>query len=92
MEARVIVYDKPEVLALIRKAGDDSVATMTKLRPRIMDFDRFVKVVSPSAVEIDADDVTADVCRAFHVRGIKVQAKTDYPLRVRRAIELESAR
>ena len=30
----------------------------------------------PAAVEIDAGDVTPEVCREFHHRGIKVQAKT----------------
>jgi glycerophosphoryl diester phosphodiesterase len=29
----------------------------------------------PAAVEIDADETTPEICRAFHDRGIKVQAK-----------------
>jgi glycerophosphoryl diester phosphodiesterase len=74
MGPQVIVYDRPEVLAKVRAAARDAVPTMTKYRFQ-MDFDTFVRTVDPAAVEIDADDVTAELCRAFHAKGIKVQAK-----------------
>jgi glycerophosphoryl diester phosphodiesterase len=74
MEKQVVVYDSPAVLAEIRKASEGTVPTMTKYRPAI-DFETLVKEVAPAAVEIDADDVTAELVRKFHARGIKVQAK-----------------
>jgi glycerophosphoryl diester phosphodiesterase len=75
MERQVIVYGRPEVLAKVRAAADNKIPTMTKFLPKTMTFDSFVKGVGPAAVEIDADDVTAELCKAFHVKGIKVQAK-----------------
>ena len=75
MDSQVIVYDKPANLARVRAAGANKIATMTKFRPRSMEFEAFVRDVDPAAVEIDADDVTAELCRRFHDRGIKVQAK-----------------
>src|SRR5262249_30135065 len=75
MEKQVIVYDRPEVLAKVRAAAGDKIPTMTKYRPKTMTFERFVKDVDPAAVEIDADDVTAELCKEFHAKGIKVQAK-----------------
>jgi glycerophosphoryl diester phosphodiesterase len=74
MERQVIVYDSPTVLALVKTASNGTVAGMTKYRPS-MDFRAFVKDVAPAAVEIDADQVTADLCQRFHAAGIKVQAK-----------------
>ena len=48
---------------------------MTKWRPRF-GIVPWVDEVRPAAVEIDAGDVTPEVCREFKSRGIKVQAKT----------------
>jgi glycerophosphoryl diester phosphodiesterase len=75
MESQVVVYDRPGNLARLRAASENKIATMTKFRPPSMEFETFVHEVDPSAVEIDADDVTAEWCRRFHARGIKVQAK-----------------
>ena len=44
------------------------------MRPRF-GLDGWIDEVRPHAVEIDAEDVTPEVCRVFHRRGIKVQAK-----------------
>ena len=74
MERQVIVYDSPAVLAQVKAASKGTVPGMTKYRPA-MDFDVFIKNVAPAAVEIDAPDVTAELCRRFHSAGIKVQAK-----------------
>jgi glycerophosphoryl diester phosphodiesterase len=74
MERQVIVYDSPAVLAQVKAASMGTVPGMTKYRPT-MDFDAFIKDVAPAAVEIDAVDVTAELCRRFHAAGIKVQAK-----------------
>lgn len=75
MEKQVIVYDRPEMLARIRSLAGNSIATMTKFRPKNMNFDTFVKASDPAAVEIDADEVTAELCKRFHSRGIRVEAK-----------------
>lgn len=75
MESQVVVYDRPEMLARIRAAAGKSIATMAKFRPETMAIDTFVAMVDPAGVEIDADAVTPELCRAFHDRGIKVQAK-----------------
>jgi glycerophosphoryl diester phosphodiesterase len=74
MQAQVIVYDGPANLAKVRAAAGNKVPTMTKYRSK-MDFSEFVSAVDPAAVEIDADEVTPALCKAFHERGIKVQAK-----------------
>jgi glycerophosphoryl diester phosphodiesterase len=74
MGRQVVVYDEPEQLQAVRAEAGESVALMTKWRPRF-GLDRWVDDVQPHAVEIDAGDVTAEVCRSFHRRGIKVQAK-----------------
>ena len=74
MERQVIVYGSPAVLAQVKAASMGSVPGMTKYRPT-MDFDAFIKNVAPAAVEIDAPDVTAELCQRFHAAGIKVQAK-----------------
>ncbi len=75
MERQVIVYDDPSALQAVRAEAGEAVALMTKWRPQF-GIDRWVEEVRPHAVEIDAQDVTSEVCREFHSRGIKVQAKT----------------
>ena len=74
MQRQVIVYGPPGLLDKIKSASNGSVAGMTKYRPS-MEFSPFVKQIAPAAVEIDADDVTPEICERFHAAGIKVQAK-----------------
>lgn len=74
MERQVIVCGRPEMLAKMRAATGSKVATMAKFRPKTTTVDEFVKEVDPSAVEVDAEDVTEELCKAFHAKGIKVQA------------------
>jgi glycerophosphoryl diester phosphodiesterase len=74
MERQVIVYGQPEMLAKVRAAARNKIPTMSKFSPKTMTFDSFVKDVDPAAVEIDPDDVTAELCKAFHAKGIRVQA------------------
>jgi glycerophosphoryl diester phosphodiesterase len=75
MERQVVIYDTPNVLKSIRAAATRELAVMTKWRPRF-GITPWVDEVRPAAVEIDASDVTRQVCREFKSRGIKVQAKT----------------
>jgi glycerophosphoryl diester phosphodiesterase len=74
MESQVIVYAAPPVLARIRAAGKGGIATLAKFQPTIVDFDAWVREVDPSAVEMEAEEITADWCRRFHERGIRVEA------------------
>lgn len=75
MERQVVVHAGPEVLADVRRISESRVPVMAKFRPATMDFEEFVTSFRPAAVEIDADEVTADLCRRFHDRGIRVQAR-----------------
>ncbi len=75
MEHQVVVYAGPEVLKAVLAAAPERLALMTKWRPRF-GITPWVEQLGLAAVEIDAGDVTREACRAFHERGIKVQAKT----------------
>jgi glycerophosphoryl diester phosphodiesterase len=75
MEHQVVIYDTPEVIKAVRTAATTELALMTKWRPRF-GITPWVDELRPAAVEIDAADVTPEVCREFKRRGIKVQAKT----------------
>ena len=74
MESQVIVYGQSTLLSQVRDLSHGSLPGMTKYRGNIP-LDSFVKEVAPAAVEIDADEVTAELCQKFHAAGIKVQAK-----------------
>ena len=74
MEKQVVVHGTPAVIAAVRKASSGAIPIMTGYRPAI-DFDTFVKDLAPDAVEIDASDVTPELCNKFHAKGITVQAK-----------------
>jgi glycerophosphoryl diester phosphodiesterase len=75
MGRQVVVYGEPELLQAVRAEAGESVALMTKWRPRF-GIDRWAGEVRPHAVEVDAEDVTPEACREFHRLGIKIQAKT----------------
>lgn len=75
MGRQVVVYDKPEVLRAVRAEAGEAIGLMAKWRPAF-GLESWIDEVRPHAVEIDAADVTPEACRAFHRRGIKVQAKT----------------
>lgn len=75
MERQVVVFADPDVLAKVRSAGDGKVPVMAKFLPASTSIDNLVASLRPAAVEMNADDVTADWCRDFHERGIRVQAK-----------------
>lgn len=75
MERQVIVFAGLEVLAEVRRIGEDRVPVMAKFRPAMTEFETFANAVRPAAVEIDANEVSADLCRLFHEHGIRVQAK-----------------
>jgi glycerophosphoryl diester phosphodiesterase len=74
MESQVVVSAGPDVLKAARSAiGGDRLALVPKWKPAD-GLDAFGDL-KPEAVEVDAADVTPDLCRAFHGRGFKVQAR-----------------
>jgi glycerophosphoryl diester phosphodiesterase len=75
MGRQVVVYDRTEVLQKVRAVAGESIGLMAKWRPQF-GFDPWLEKVRPHAVEIDAPDVTLEICREFHRRGVKVQAMT----------------
>ncbi|MFO0906986.1 MAG: glycerophosphodiester phosphodiesterase family protein [Isosphaeraceae bacterium] len=74
MERQVVIYDTPATLSQIRREAGDAIGLMTKWRP-VFGIDGWLDEVQPHAVEIDAGDVSPEICRSFHEHGIKVQAK-----------------
>jgi glycerophosphoryl diester phosphodiesterase len=74
MGRQVVVYGDPAVLEAVRAEAGEAVALMAKWRPTF-GIDAWIGKVRPHAVEIDAEDVNSEVCREFHRREIKVQAK-----------------
>ncbi len=72
MENQVVVFADPTVLSQVKSASKDAIARIAKYRPS-MPFDAFVKEVSPAVVQIDAAEVTSELCQKFHAVGMKVQ-------------------
>lgn len=74
MERQVVVYADVERLKQVRNLSGGEVPLMCKWRTGA-DMDELQREVAPAIIEIDADEVTPEVCREFHERGIQVQAK-----------------
>ena len=74
MERQVIVFDNQDVLRRVRDVSQGAVAIMPKWHARD-GFAAWLDELRPAVVEIDANETTAEICRQFHARGIKVQAK-----------------
>ena len=74
VERQVIVFDKPAVLRRVRELSGGTIGVMPKWHPAD-GFGKWLDELQPAAVEIDADETTPAICREFHARGIKVQAK-----------------
>lgn len=75
MASQAVVFGDAGLLDEVRAAAGQEIATMAKYHPNESSVDAFLKKVAPAAVELDADDVTADLCQQFHAQGIKVEAK-----------------
>jgi len=75
MERQVVVFSNPDTLERVRAASKGRVPVMPKWRPANGMGDWLTRL-QPAAVEIDANEITPEICRAFHRKGIKVQAKT----------------
>jgi glycerophosphoryl diester phosphodiesterase len=74
MARQVAVFDDLEVLAAIRKFSEGRIPLMPKWRGSF-GLEAWAEKWRPDAVEINAEEVTPEVCRFFHQRHIKVQAK-----------------
>jgi glycerophosphoryl diester phosphodiesterase len=73
MAAQAIVFDRPDNLKRVRELSQGAVAIMPKWHPS-MGTAAWVDDLRPTAVEIDATNVTPETCKTFHERGIRVQA------------------
>lgn len=73
MESQLIVRAPSSVLAQVRAAGKNAIATMGKFEPKMGNFDAFVKDVDPAVVEMSYEAVSPEWCRRFRERGIRVQ-------------------
>jgi glycerophosphoryl diester phosphodiesterase len=74
MERQVVVFDKVEALRRVRAASGGAIPIMPKWRTPF-GLTTWVDEVGPEVVEINADELTPEVARAFHDRGIIVQVK-----------------
>jgi glycerophosphoryl diester phosphodiesterase len=74
MASQVVVFDDPDVLAKVHALSKGQIPTMPKWHPSY-GKDEWVAQWQPVAVEINADEVTSDICTWFHQQGVKVQAK-----------------
>ena len=74
MEQQVVVFDNPAKLHRVRDVSQGKVAIMPKWHPAD-GTTTWVEKHQPNAVEIDANEVTPAITRAFHEKKIKVQAK-----------------
>jgi glycerophosphoryl diester phosphodiesterase len=74
MQRQVVVYDRLEHVQRVHAVAPGEVALMAKWRPSVGP-PAWAQSNHLDAVEIDADTVTAENCRAFHSLGIKVETK-----------------
>ncbi len=74
MGHQVLVYVDTGAAKYLRKKYGKRVPVMVKWRPPY-GKDDWLGQVQPNAVEIDAPDVTPEICRWFHSRGVRVEAK-----------------
>jgi glycerophosphoryl diester phosphodiesterase len=74
MVKQVFVYGSRNILAEIKAGSHGSIAVMTKYQPKLDSVEALNREVGPAAVEINADDVTTELCQQFHAAGIKMAA------------------
>jgi len=72
MAQQVIVFGPPELLAKVAAFAERKIPIMTKFRPKGKTVEALVRDLDPAAVEIDAEDVTPELCKALREMGVKV--------------------
>ena len=72
MEKQVVVFGNLDTLLQIKVASKGAIPVLAKFRSSSA-VDAFVKDLAPAAVEINAGEITTDLCKQFHAAGIKVQ-------------------
>lgn len=75
MQNQVVVFGKLDLLRQIRALSNGEIAIMAKWWPEY-GLDAWLADVQPDAVEINADVITPEICKAFHEKEVYVQAKT----------------
>jgi glycerophosphoryl diester phosphodiesterase len=75
MEKQVAVFDDLEILLEIRGLSEGKIAIMPKWHPED-GLEEWVAKVRPDVIEVNADEITPDVCQAFHKLGVEVQVQT----------------
>ena len=74
MERQVIVFGDIDVLKRVRELSGGTVAVIPLWHAKD-GFGGWLDELRPAVVEINADEVTLEICKDFHARGIKVQAE-----------------
>ncbi len=74
MEKQVVVFNDLGSLRTVSEASQAKVAVMPKWHP-MFGTDDWIDKLQPAAVEVDANEVTPELCSAFHQKHVKVQAK-----------------
>ena len=74
MEDQVVAYDDPKNLRIIREVSKGKVAIMAKWHPNF-GKEEWLSQVHPDVVEINADEITPEICRWFHEQNVNVQAQ-----------------
>ncbi|MFO0947272.1 MAG: glycerophosphodiester phosphodiesterase family protein [Planctomycetota bacterium] len=77
MENQVVVFDGLENLRKVREASEGRVPVMSRWRPSgkdevWMDIAKFVAKERPAMVQIDVQDLTAEICQRFQSFGVLV--------------------
>jgi glycerophosphoryl diester phosphodiesterase len=75
MGRQVLVYDRPDRLQRLHEVAPGQVALMAQWRADV-EPRAWAQSNNLDAVEIDADAVTPEDCRAFHALGIMVESKS----------------
>jgi glycerophosphoryl diester phosphodiesterase len=74
MERQVLVNADPDLLAKVKTASRKAIAGIARYRPKTTPLAAFIRDDAPAAVQVDADEISAELCHQFHAAGIKVQA------------------
>ena len=74
MESQVVVFDALPVLAEIKRLSEGQIPSMPKWHAEY-GTEEWVAKWRPEAVEINAGEITPDICARFHANGVRVQAK-----------------